>query len=94
MGLIEIKMPKLGTSMETGQVARWTRKVGDEVARGEVIAEIETDKVTVEIEATADGRLVSLCEEGVDIPVGRVIAHLDERGRSGGCRGHPPRFPS
>ena len=53
MARIPIEMPKLGYDMETGKVGGWLKKVGDQIARGDVIAEIETDKCTVEMEATA-----------------------------------------
>ena len=56
MARIAIEMPKLGYDMETGVISEWLKKVGDTVSRGEAIAEIETEKATVEMEATASGR--------------------------------------
>lgn len=79
MARIPIEMPKLGYDMETGKVAGWVRRVGDAVARGEVIAEIETDKSTVEMEASASGTLVEIVHDaGAEVAVGEPIAWLDD----------------
>ncbi len=79
MARIPIEMPKLGYDMESGKVGSWLKKVGDEVARGEPLAEIETEKSTVEMEATASGRLVEIvAEPGSELPVGQVIGYLDD----------------
>lgn len=79
MSRIAVEMPKLGYDMETGKVASWLKKVGDTVERGEVIAEIETEKSTVEMEATASGTLAEIvAEAGTELPVGEVIAYLDD----------------
>jgi pyruvate/2-oxoglutarate dehydrogenase complex dihydrolipoamide acyltransferase (E2) component len=76
--VIEIKMPNLGYDMETGTIAGWLKQVGDRVERGEAIAEIETDKTTVEMEATASGTITEiLAEPGTEVRVGEVIARLD-----------------
>ncbi len=79
MARIPIEMPRLGYDMESGRIVSWTRRVGDRVTRGEVIAEIETDKTTVEMEATASGTLVEiLAEAGSELPVGAVIGYLED----------------
>ncbi|MEP6638436.1 MAG: biotin/lipoyl-containing protein [Chloroflexota bacterium] len=79
MARIPIEMPKLGYDMETGKVSGWIKKVGDQVARGDVIAEIETDKSTVEMEATASGTLEEIVHEaGDEVPVGETIAWLED----------------
>ena len=79
MARIAIEMPKLGYDMETGKVAGWLRKVGDKIARGDPIAEIETDKATVEIEAHATGTLVEIVAAvGAELPVGHTIAYLED----------------
>lgn len=71
-------MPNLGYDMEEGKVQSWLKAVGDHVNRGEPIAEIETDKTTVEMEAMASGTLVEIvCEAGSDAAVGAVIAVLE-----------------
>ena len=79
MARIPIEMPKLGYDMATGTVSGWLRKVGDSVARGDVIAEIETDKATVEMEATASGTLVEIVHDaGAEVPIGEPIAWLED----------------
>jgi pyruvate dehydrogenase E2 component (dihydrolipoamide acetyltransferase) len=79
MTRVSIAMPKLGYDMEAGRVAAWLKRVGDSVARGDVIAEIETDKSTVEMEATEVGTLVEIVHgAGSDVPVGETIAWLDD----------------
>lgn len=79
MARIPIEMPKLGYDMEAGKVGGWIKKVGDAVARGDVIAEIETDKSTVEMEATASGTLVEIVHDaGAEVPVGETIAWLED----------------
>src|SRR5262249_2326181 len=75
---IPIKLPALSSSMELGTLAHWRTKPGELVRRGDVIAEIETDKTMLELEAEADGTVVQLLvEEGTrDIQVGQVLALL------------------
>jgi len=79
MARIAIEMPKLGYDMESGTVGGWLKKVGDKVSRGEAIAEIETEKSTVEMESTAAGTLVEIvAAAGTELPVGQVIGYLDD----------------
>jgi pyruvate/2-oxoglutarate dehydrogenase complex dihydrolipoamide acyltransferase (E2) component len=79
MARIPINMPKLGYDMETGKVAGWLKKVGDTVERGEVLAEIETEKSTVEMESAGAGTLVEIvAEAGTELPVGDIIGYLDD----------------
>lgn len=74
-----IVMPQMGYDMKEGTVVRWIKKEGDDVARGEVIAEIETDKATVEFEAYVAGTLRKIVvDEGVTISVGTVIAVIGD----------------
>ena len=81
MARIAIEMPRLGYDMETGRIASWQIQVGDRVERGQVIAEIETDKATVDMEATASGTLVEIVEPAdSEVPVGRPIAFLEVEG--------------
>jgi pyruvate dehydrogenase E2 component (dihydrolipoamide acetyltransferase) len=73
----DVVMPALGMAQETGRILRWLAAEGSEVHRGEALLEIETDKVTVEVEAPADGVLASVTAgEGEDVPVGQVIAQI------------------
>ena len=68
-------MPALGMAQETGKVLRWLKVDGSTVVKGEPLLEVETDKVTVEIESPADGTLASVsAAEGTEVPVGTVIA--------------------
>jgi len=77
----EVIMPKMGDAMEEGTLVRWIKGEGDEVSEGDPIAEIETDKVTLEIEAEDSGTLAQLmAEEGQDIPVGEAIAFIQGEG--------------
>ena len=71
----DVIMPMLGLAQDTGKVVRWLKSDGDVVAKGEPLLEIETDKVTVEIEAPAAGRLSGVSAlEGAEVAVGSVIA--------------------
>src|SRR5690242_13985430 len=74
----EILMPQLSPTMETGKLAKWHVKEGDEVRSGDIIAEIETDKATMEVEAVDEGRIGKLLvAEGTDhVPVNQPIAIL------------------
>ena len=70
-----VEMPKMGDSMEEGKVLHWIKKEGEEVKKGEMLAEVETDKVNIEIEAFASGILRKiLVSEGASAPVGAEIA--------------------
>jgi len=75
---IELKMPALSPTMEEGTLARWFVKEGDEVSSGDIIAEIETDKATMEFEAIDEGVITKiLVAEGTDeVAVGTVIAEM------------------
>ena len=70
----QVILPALGMAQETGIIVQWLKSEGEEVAKGEPLAEIETDKATVEIEAPASGVLANVAGAvGVAIPVGLVI---------------------
>jgi pyruvate dehydrogenase E2 component (dihydrolipoamide acetyltransferase) len=70
-----ITMPKLGFDMAEGTLIRWVKKEGEEIQKGEVLAEIETDKATVEVESSASGTVRKLLvDEGTAVPVGDPIA--------------------
>ncbi|MCZ4299104.1 pyruvate dehydrogenase complex E1 component subunit beta [Henriciella marina] len=81
---IDILMPALSPTMEEGTLARWLKKEGDEISSGDVIAEIETDKATMEVEAVDEGTLAKiLVPEGTEnVKVNAVIARLAEEGES------------
>ena len=78
---IELTMPRLSDTMEQGTIIRWNAKEGDEVASGDVIADIETDKATMEMQVFDDGVLAKIIvEEGQQVPVGTPIAMIAEEG--------------
>jgi len=79
---IAIKMPALSPTMEEGTLAKWLVKVGDEVSSGDIMAEIETDKATMEFEAVDEGTIVDIAvpEGSEGVKVGTVIATLAEEG--------------
>jgi len=80
---IEIKMPQLSDTMDKVTILLWAKKVGDTVARGDVLAEVATDKADLEIEAFNEGVLLSIdAEVGQVVKVGSVIAHIGEVGES------------
>ncbi|MBK1640149.1 E3 binding domain-containing protein, partial [Rhodothalassium salexigens] len=84
---IEVFMPALSPTMEVGTLSSWQVKEGDSVAPGDVIAEIETDKATMEVEAIDEGTVGRLLVAAgtEDIPVGRTIALLLEEGEDAGA---------
>src|SRR5881398_217959 len=81
---IEIRMPALSPTMTEGNLARWLKKEGDEVHSGDVIAEIETDKATMEYEAVDEGRIgkIIVPEGAQGIKVNQPIALLLEEAKT------------
>src|SRR6202521_5781427 len=79
---INILMPALSPTMEKGNLAKWLKKEGDTVKAGDIIAEIETDKATMEVEAADEGVLAKIVvPEGTsDVPVNQLIAVLAQEG--------------
>ena len=93
---IEIKMPALSPTMETGTLGKWNVKVGDDVRSGDVIAEIETDKATMEVEAVDEGVIAVIAIEAgsENVPVGAVIAVLAEEGEDAASITAPSAAPA
>jgi pyruvate dehydrogenase E2 component (dihydrolipoamide acetyltransferase) len=96
---VNILMPALSPTMEKGNLAKWLKKEGDKVKAGDVIAEIETDKATMEVEAVDEGTLGKIVvQEGTpDVPVNQVIAVLLEEGEDKSAIGSvkaPPKAAS
>ena len=85
-------MPRLSPTMEEGKLAKWHVKEGDAVRSGDVVAEVETDKATMEVEAAEDGVIGKLLlAEGTEhVPVNHPIALLDDRDRRSEPREPPP----
>src|ERR1700755_1135776 len=80
----EIQMPKLSDTMTEGTLVAWKKKKGDKVSAGDVIAEIETDKATMEWESPEDGTLTEIyVEEGGKVEIGQPIAFIGEPGEKG-----------
>jgi pyruvate dehydrogenase E2 component (dihydrolipoamide acetyltransferase) len=76
-------MPKFEMAQETGTVGRWVAEEGQTVAKGDVILEVETDKVTMEVESPANGRLAGICATpGQVVPIGQIIAYILKAGES------------
>src|SRR3954452_19457988 len=81
----DVVMPRLSDSMEEGTILKWLKAPGDLVARGEELAEIETDKATMTYEADSDGVLEIVAAEGETLPIGAVIARIGGGGGSHGA---------
>ncbi len=78
---IKMQMPKLSDTMDTGRILKWLKKEGEKVAPGDVIAEVETDKANMDMEAYDEGTLLKVvAKEGDRVPVGGVIAILGDTG--------------
>ena len=74
-------MPRLSDTMEEGTVAKWFKKVGDQINEGDILAEIETDKATMEFESFNEGKLLYIgIEEGGNAPVDTLLAIIGEKG--------------
>src|SRR5215510_490166 len=86
---VEIKVPALGESVTEATVAKWLVKMGDTVAIDQPLCELETDKVTVEVNATVAGNIVDLAVvEGATVQVGGVLCHI-EAGAAGAAAAKP-----
>ena len=87
----EVVMPRLSDTMEEGELAKWLKNVGDPVKKGESLAEIETDKATMDLEAFEDGILEQqLVAEGTIVPIGQPVAVI---GDGSGSRAPKPATP-
>jgi pyruvate dehydrogenase E2 component (dihydrolipoyllysine-residue acetyltransferase) len=76
----EIKLPRLGQGMESGTIVKWLKSEGDTVEKGEPLYELDTDKVTQEVEADASGVLLKIAIAEGEVPVGKTIAVIGEQG--------------
>jgi pyruvate dehydrogenase E2 component (dihydrolipoamide acetyltransferase) len=76
----EIKLPRLGQGMESGTIVKWLKSEGDNVEKGEPLYELDTDKVTQEVEADASGVLLRIAVQEGEVEVGRTIAVIGEAG--------------
>ncbi|HKW70919.1 MAG TPA: dihydrolipoamide acetyltransferase family protein [Candidatus Dormibacteraeota bacterium] len=89
-----VNMPKLSDTMEEGTIVEWKKKSGDEVKTGDVLAEVESDKATFDLEADADGVLQILVEQGVPAKIGAPIATIGEAGAAAPARPKPQDKPT
>ena len=78
----EIKLPRLGQGMESGTIVKWLKSEGDQVEKGEPLYELDTDKVTQEVEADASGVLLKIAISEGEVEVGKTIAVIGEQGEA------------
>ena len=76
----EVKLPRLGQGMESGTVVRWLKQEGQRVEKGEPLYELDTEKVTQEVEAEASGVLLKIAVQEGEVPVGKTVAVIGEEG--------------
>jgi pyruvate dehydrogenase E2 component (dihydrolipoamide acetyltransferase) len=76
----EVKLPRLGQGMESGTIVKWLKSEGDRVEKGEPLYELDTDKVTQEVEAEVSGVLLKIAVQEGEVPVGETIAVIGEEG--------------
>src|SRR5271155_901341 len=88
---IAIEMPKLSDTMTEGTLVKWLKKVGDAIAVGDILAEVETDKATMEMEAFDEGVLAEIyVQNGSKVEVGQKLAILTTKGEKPSSDGTPP----
>jgi pyruvate dehydrogenase E2 component (dihydrolipoamide acetyltransferase) len=79
----EIKMPQLSDTMDSGKIVSWSKQEGDAVSRGDILAEVETDKANLEIECFHNGTLLKInTPAGSSAAVGEIIAYIGEEGEA------------
>src|SRR5947208_5588422 len=78
----EVKLPRLGQGMESGTIVKWLKGEGDPVEKGEPLYELDTDKVTQEVEAEASGVLLKIAIAEGEVPVGRTVAFIGSEGEA------------
>jgi pyruvate dehydrogenase E2 component (dihydrolipoamide acetyltransferase) len=76
----EVKLPRLGQGMESGTIVKWLKSEGDKVEKGDALSELDTDKVTQEVEAEASGVLLKIAISEGEVEVGKTIAVIGEQG--------------
>src|ERR687896_2732199 len=76
----EVKLPRLGQGMEAGTIVKWIKSEGEQVEKGEPLYELDTDKVTQEVEAEASGVLLKIAVSEGEVEVGKTIAFIGEQG--------------
>jgi pyruvate/2-oxoglutarate dehydrogenase complex dihydrolipoamide acyltransferase (E2) component len=76
----EVKLPRLGQGMEAGTIVKWLKSEGEAVEKGEPLYELDTDKVTQEVEAEASGVLLKIAVDAGEVPVGQTIGFIGAEG--------------
>lgn len=88
--MIQVTLPEMGESVTEGSIVEWRKKVGDFIAEGDPLVEVTTDKVDVEVPATASGVIKQiLVAEGATVGVGTVLAEIDTSAKGNGAARHP-----
>ena len=85
----EVILPRLGQGMESGTIVRWLVSEGDKVEKGQPLYELDTDKVTQEVEADAAGVVLKIVVAEGEVPVGTAVAYVGEAGENVPDRTHP-----
>jgi pyruvate dehydrogenase E2 component (dihydrolipoyllysine-residue acetyltransferase) len=78
----EVILPRLGQGMDSGTIVRWLKSEGEQVAKGEPLFELDTDKVTQEVEAEANGVLLKIAVAEGEVPVGQTVAFIGDKGEA------------
>src|SRR5881409_3524685 len=86
----EVKLPRLGQGMEAGTIVKWLKGEGDAVEKGEPLYELDTDKVTQEVEAEASGVLLKIAISEGEVEVGRTIAFIGAQGEEAPASAEKP----
>src|SRR4051812_14547232 len=86
----EVKLPRLGQGMESGTIVKWLKSEGDAVEKGEALYELDTDKVTQEVEAEASGVLIKISVSEGEVPVGETIAFIGKEGEEAPASAEKP----
>src|SRR5260221_9677503 len=78
----EVKLPRLGQGMESGTIVKWLKSEGEAVEKGEALYELDTDKVTQEVEAEASGVLLKIAVPEGEVEVGKTIGFIGDKGET------------
>ena len=90
---VEVKLPRLGQGMEAGTIVRWLKSEGEQVSKGEPLYELDTDKVTQEVEAEADGVLLKIVVPDGEVDVGTTVAVIGAEGEEVSVEAPAPAEP-
>src|SRR6266487_3693313 len=91
----EISMPRLSDTMQEGTISRWLKQPGDEVKKGDVLAEIETDKATMDLEAYESGTLEKILVQGGEtVPIGQAVAVIGSGSGAQNAGAEPAQQPA